>query len=148
MAAEMATLENCLSCGKIKVNFTKSYVGAVAGSLNSAARMHCLWAEDMEISQAYGYNKSSVTVEDSFATVPNVATANELNEYPGRNSTWSKWFVIHPNGGSANGIVCEMFVVTQKSFPKLLKEGTLFLFWCNGIERNEIHEPKASNASE
>ena len=147
--AEMGTFENCLSCGKIKINSTMSYIGAVVGNLNSAARItHCLWAEGMELGQAYGYNRSSVAMENSFAVTPNVSTANELNEYPGRNTTWSKWFVVHPNGGSINGIAYEMLVVTQKSFPKPLKEGHTLLFWCKGIECNEIYEPKTSNESE
>ena len=151
-------IENCVSGGRI-VNSGEvsgdNYVGSITGSIGDATIKgttnvaNCLWTSDVGYDKAYGYKYSNtdVTVTNSSLRELTKETVVELNEYIKKNSTWSKWFMLHPNGGRINNLTQEKLVVTQKNFPDPVKEGYTFLFWCKDAGCTEKYDPKTTSIS-
>ena len=146
-------IENCVSGGSI-VNLTKArlsnYIGSVEGYIDSGLSSittiaHCFWTSDVGCSNAWGSGNATAT--DSSLKELTKETVDGLNEYAEKNSTWTKWFMLHLNGGRISNLTQEDLVVTQKHFPEPAKEGNVFLFWCkeNTAECSEVYDPKIAD---
>ena len=145
-----ANLENCVSAGKI-VNTTElsggSSIGSIAGGINvkEITITHCLWTSDVGWNNLIGYNHTIINISDSSFKDLNYETMDGLNEYVSNNNTWSKWFMIHINGGRINELTQEILIVTQKHFPNPVKDGYTFSFWCKDAKCTERYDPQTTN---
>ena len=127
-------VENCVGAGKITTsNSSKaSYIGVVVGRGNvGTSIMHCLWTSDAGSYDVNGTGISEVA-DSSLITTLDATTMNDLNEYAEiKNSTWSKWAVLHLNGGTVSNIDPDTPISgLVKSLPVPVKEMHRFDFWC------------------
>ena len=134
-------LENCVSGGKITSSEEdECYAGSLVGSASLATTItHCYWTSDVGYSKAYG---DGIPIGIAPLVSLNTTTMDKLNSY---NSSWSRWFMLHLNGGNINSLNQPSLVVTQKHFPDPVKEGSTFLFWCLDTNCNEKYDPKTTD---
>ena len=139
------SIENCVSSGKITSNKASDYIGSIVGYINSGSSTinitHCYWTSDVGYSKACGDGSSNIDTETKQVSL-NATTINNLNSY---SSSWAKWFMLYLNRGSINSLNQASLVVTQKHFPRPVKEGNTFLFWCLDTECNEKYDPNTTN---
>ena len=130
-----------MSGGKITSN--KGDIGSVVGYANSGIIniSRCYWSSGVGGYNATGDGSPTIDSEASLVSL-NTKSMDNLNNY---NSSWSKWFMLHLNGGNINSLNQTSLAVTQKHFPDHVKEGNTFLFWCLDTECNERHDPNTTN---
>ena len=148
------TVENCVSAGRV-VNSGQvtenSYNGAVIGYISSKQNpittiTHCLWTNDLGYNDVYdAKSEKTATVTNTSFNELSVPTVNELNEYAGKNTGWSNWFMLHLNGGRINNLNQEALIVTQKHFPDPVKDGSPFSFWCLDNKCTGRYDPITTN---
>ena len=147
-----AKVENCLSSGKVSStkNTSNSYQGAVVGDIPSETYInYCHLTNDAGLDNLHGTGTPSSIVGSSSSPVSLDSTLlDNLNDQASKNSEWSKWFMLHLNGGRINNLTQETLIATQKHFPDPVKEGNTFLYWCKNEECAEIYNPKTANISE
>ena len=65
-----------------------------------------------------------MTLDLAHITNINATTINELNKYSIKNNTWSRWVMLHLNGGNVNNLGREELIGgLPKSLPIPVKEG-------------------------
>ena len=137
-------LENCVSAGRISSSVTNAFVGAVVGKAENYIDItHCLWTSDVRYDIANGGGSPTVTNSSLIASL-DATTMDELDEYTEkkRGNTWSRWVMLHLNGGSINSLTQETPIGgLLKSLPLPVKEGDSFLFWCTDEGCSEQYDP-------
>ena len=144
-----AMLENCVSSGKIISGVTtEGYDGGIAGNVQlNTAITHCIWTSNVGYDKVSGTGTPTITDLYLIGTL-NATTINELNEYAEKNSTWSRWVILHLNGGSISDLDQSAPVAgLLKSLPVPVKEGNEFLFWCIDEGCNEKYDPDKAYSS-
>ena len=142
-------LENCVSSGEISTNKEGEYIGKVIGEIQKYTEItHCFWTNDGSNLNAYGHNSTYVNVTDSSLVTLSQATVDELNRYASKDTTFDRWFMLHPNGGKIGNAVKETLIVTQKRFPDPVKEDNLFIYWCKDVECVGKYNPETDSISE
>ena len=129
--ATRVKVENCLSVGKIKLyNTTIDYVGAVVGYANTNTSItHCYWTSDTGYSDAYGISQTGFSFTDSSIVELDTTTLDTLGSYAG-SKDWSKWVMLHLNGGRIGNASQGTIITPQKYIPDPVIDGNTFLFWC------------------
>ena len=144
------SLENCVSAGRITSNTVANYTGSVVGKVDysNAIIIHCLWTSDVGYVEACGTGTPVVTESSLIPTLDNATVIGELNEYAEKNSTWSRWVMLHLNGGNINSLGQEAPIGgLLKSLPLPVKKGHKLLFWCTDEGFSEQYDPQTSDAS-
>ena len=119
----------------MRSNKESVYIGKMIGEIQKHTIIkHCFWTNDGENLDMHGHSSSTVEVTDSHIVTLNRTTTDELNKYVSKDSTFTKWFILHPNGGKIGSDVKETLVVTQKRFPDPVKENNVFMYWCKDPE--------------
>lgn len=75
---------------------------------------------------------------------------DKLNEYADAegDSTWSRWGMLHLNGGSINSLGADtQNLGLLKSAPVPVKKGEKFLYWCEDAERIKKYNSQTADAS-
>ena len=71
-----------------------------------------------------------------------------LNEYAGKKgSTWSRWRMLHLNGGSINDLGQETPLAAFNHFPDPAKRGNTFGFWCTDEGCDVQYNPGSTEMS-
>ena len=141
--------ENCVSAGKVTPSIAaETNIGSIVGYVASNTNItHCLWTSDVGYDVANGTGSPTVT-DSSLISTLNATSTDELNEYAEKNSTLSRWVMLHLNGGSINTLTQEAPIGgLLKSLPVPVKEGNSFLFWCTDEECSEQYDPQSANES-
>ena len=142
-------VENCVGAGKITTsNSSKaSYIGVVVGRANAGTSIiHCLWTSDAGSYDVNGTGSSEVTTS-SLITTLDATTMGDLNEYAEikNSSTWSKWAVLHLNGGTVSNLNQDTPISgLVKSLPVPAKEMHTFDFWCVDDACSEAYNASAA----
>ena len=149
--SQYTTFENCVSSGAISSNQENKYIGGILGGITTDTNItHCFWTSDAGNVNVYGYTYTTVDVTGSSLATLNQATLDKLNRYiteEKKGSTWSKWVMLHMNGGRINNISQENLVEIQKHFPEPVREGNRFLFWCKDAVCAEVFDPETDDVS-
>ena len=144
------TIEGCVSAGKISSTVTTNNIniGSVVGYASDTSITHCLWKSDVGCDSVNGGGSPSVT-DTSLITTLNTAMMNELNNYAeNKDSTWSRWVMLHLNGGSISNINQDTQISgLVESLPVPVKEGYTFDHWCVNEACNEVYNPSTSEMS-
>lgn len=96
-------LKNAVSGGKISSE-KSVYVGGIVGGgiyFGESILSQCFWTNDVGYKVAYA-NGGATTASLVLVTSLNHTVLNKLNEYANMNSEWSKWVMLHLNGGYIN----------------------------------------------
>ena len=127
------TIENCMSAGKITLNNStnKPYAGFIVGCIDSTEikikSTH--WTSDMEEDYKM-IGMGSLEVSYGSTTVMDKDSLSKMNSY-GWWDGWSKWTMMHPNGGSISNFNRDPPIIGLfKILPVFTKEGYTFMFWC------------------
>ena len=144
--ADYTTIENCVSGGKISSSKT-SYIGSIVGHVNSGTSItHCFWTSDLSDYDVSG-SGSPTTSNTSFIVSLNT-TISGLNDYAEKNSTWSRWVLIHLNGGVINSLSQGTPIGgLLKSLPVPTKDGYTPLYWYINEGCTETYDPETTEAN-
>ena len=146
-----ATFENCVSSGAISTNQESECIGGILGGITTDTNItHCFWTRDAGNVNVYGFNEDKVDVINTSIATLDQATLDELNRYiteEKKDSTWSRWVMLHLNGGRINNISQQSLVEIQKHFPEPVREGNTFLFWCKDAVCGEVFDPETGDVS-
>ena len=140
-----------MSAGEIAPSTTnKTYIGGIVGDDESDASsfIHCFWTSDVGHDNLNGTGSPSITDSVLIGTM-NSTTIEELNEYAENiDDTWSRWVMLHLNGGSINTLGQEAPIGgLLKSLPVPVKKGHTFLPWCTDEECSEQYDPQTTDVS-
>ena len=139
------TFGNCVNSGAISTNQESENIGGIVGQIYTYSEItHCFWTSDAGDVSAYGVNKTRVDVTETSLVTLNQATLDELNEYASKNSSWSKWVMLHLNGERISTFEKESLIGIVSALPVTLKEGYSFL-WFKDAGCREVFDPKADH---
>ena len=144
--------ENCLSAGRISLvnNPSSNYQGTVMGNVDSDTYIeYCHFTGDVGVNVLCGKGTPASTTGSSSSPMSlNSTLLENLNTQALKNDTWSKWPMLHLDGGTINDLSQDTLIVTQKHFPNPVKEENTFLYWCINTECNDIYDPNTTDISE
>lgn len=134
-------IENCVSAGRITLtSYSDTYVGSFIGFVDSYTNIsYSFQTSEVNCDTISGTEEkkfSSVELVDELDTV----TMYNLNSHLGINSEWSRWVMLHLNGGTINDE--SQIGGLLESLPIPVKKGQAFHFWCtdNGCDpTNSLH---------
>ena len=147
----MNIIENCLSGGLISANQTTKNIGVIAGYAfgknNTIAACH--WTVDAGAHAVIGDRDkgSEVSVKDTYEVLLNTTTLEYFNSLA-KGRGWSKWLMLHLNGGKINGLDQESLIATGRHFPEPEAEGQTFKYWCTDVECRKKYDPMTANITE
>ena len=140
-------LENCIALGEITSTHAKGDIGNVLGIIgtnNTAIVTHCHWTNATGYDRLNGYEKEEANATNSYGIELNVTTLAELNVYAAANN-FSRWHILHLNGGVIEGFSEDTVVTAEEYFPNVVSEGFTLINWCADLECSSIYDPKTNN---
>ena len=138
--SDRMAIENCASAGKINSRASSmERIGSIMGVVNfNASITHCLWTSDLGYDNVTNGKGSSEVTSSYVIPSLNTTTIEEMNEYAKKGSTWSRWAMLHLNGGSISSLGKKGQIGgLLKTLPIPVKKGESFLFWCIDEECNK-----------
>lgn len=136
-ASRNALIENCVSAGKINSPDAEKIGAIIGGTWSTYSEItHSYWTVDTGYTSAYGRNESSKTViekDSRLAKSLDITRMAELNNFAENkdNNTWSKWIMLHLNGGYVCDVINQdTVIVIHKYIPNPAKIGSVFKRWC------------------
>ena len=144
-------IENCMSAGKIESTGTVSeisYIGNIVGYVYyDVSITNCIWTNDVGCDVVNGTGTPNIT-DTSLITALNATTISELNEYAEKDGTWSRWAMLHLNGGTINKISQDIQICgLMKGLPVPAKEGHSVDFWCVDEACSEVYNQSTTEMS-
>ena len=137
---------NCLSAGKI-VSTKSETIGAITGYTSSNATIsYCYFTSDVGVSNIWGGgHQPNITETPNSMSAVDPTLVGNLNDQVTEDNGFSRWILLHLNGGKINAMNKEMVAVTVDYLPEPVKEGEPFLYWCEDENCNTKYDPKTSD---
>ena len=141
---------NCLSVGKITAS-KLDFVGSIMGFVRTPTRLiHCYFGSDVGLDKVFGSrmtNQINISEIPGYPSALDLDLANNLNDYALDNG-WGKWVLLHPTGGKINNMKRDVFVTPVNCLPYPVKDGHIFLHWCEDENFKTKYDPKMSDTTE
>lgn len=148
--AQYSALDNCFSGSLINSTIKGDNIGTVVGSVDSSdcSITHCLWTAAVGYSKVNG-GSGEAAVINSTSVEPTEATLDSINEYVSRAAeeyAMCKWVALNTDGGKiGSSSESEAVITILRTFPKPVKEGSKFLYWCIDTQCDEVYDPSNGN---